>query len=493
MNSVAVSCVARVFNRPTISFRGHGHGHGHSFDSAASEAPALKRITAVGAGLNTVLCVVKLVLGSAGGSASLVADGVHALSDFFSDGLSFAAVSLSRRHVTRSRYPFGLGRIETLGSTVVSLMLLLVGVGFVFQSIKNLAGNFRKKISQEGSLEDPEHHHPHSHDSHHAGHSHFELTESTSSGHKILWSMVFVAAASAMLKEVLFRVTRRIGIRSKSNVVLANAYHHRADALSSVAALGGVIGIMAGVPLVDSLAALFVGGTIAHVSVGLLRDSFGELLGYQHSDTTVLRRIVRDVAAKHRIAVVNTFASVHGHEITVHSACYIRGDERAGAVYLLSQDALAELHTHEHHIVDFQLRMCSLMPLAAVSAVSDRTKERREIAAGAILDVCHFYGVTSSRMTDLSFEVNTVRCSTPERPGSGTPTCLAFVYFSDPEFEKEVVANRDCTRDIEVVCESLNYQFVDSTTLTNYRDQSPSKPQIEKVDMSCDEHEHCHH
>ncbi|MBU1742986.1 MAG: cation diffusion facilitator family transporter [Proteobacteria bacterium] len=184
-------------------------------------------MTIVGVVVNALLVVFKLVVGLLGRSQGLVADGVHSISDLFTDavvlvGLRFRGKSPDDRH------HFGHGRIETLSSAVVGLTLIVVALILGLQAASNILSG---QVARPG------------------------------------WPPLIVAALSIVLKEVLYRYTIKVGRRINSPAVTANAWHHRSDALSSVAVLFGIIGarIDASLAVLDPFAAILVSVLILKV------------------------------------------------------------------------------------------------------------------------------------------------------------------------------------------------------------------------------------
>lgn len=311
-NFTSIECTQRTFfTRTTLKaaaaddhhcHHSHGsgaHGHSHgvtSFESnlAASSLKQCQLVTAVGLFTNFFFSITKLWAGSAGGSVALTADGFHALSDIIADIISYACVSFSRVKLPRCRFPFGVGRLETCGTVLVAFVLLLGGVTLLWQSTvssyREISRLLRHAPKPTAHIAD---HHGHSHSS---GHSHFTLTEEDTSGaSRVLWSMVILAASSVVCKELLFRWTRRVGKRAGSRVVVANAYHHRADAWSGAVALVGVGAQYLGIPGVDGLAGVVVSLCICKIGHSLSRDAVLEFFDYQRLEEVreVRRRLQR--------------------------------------------------------------------------------------------------------------------------------------------------------------------------------------------------------
>ena len=178
-----------------------------------------RRITIVAAAVNAVLAVVKIVGGVVGQSQALVVDGVHSLSDLASDGLILAAARIGARGPD-SNHPFGHARFETAATLALAAILLLVAGGFAYDAVLRLL-----LAEQHG---DPG------------------------------WLALAVAVLSVVANEGVYQGTARVAVRAESEMLRANAWHHRSDALSSLVVIFGVLGAMAGLPWLDGVAALVV-------------------------------------------------------------------------------------------------------------------------------------------------------------------------------------------------------------------------------------------
>jgi cation diffusion facilitator family transporter len=197
----------------------------------------IQSITKVGLVTNIALSAVKLIVGIVGNSMALVADGVHSISDMVTDLTVLVGVHFGSKQAD-PRHPYGHGRIETFASMGVALVLVVVGLGMVYQ-----AGKY--------------------------------ITES----HDIRpgAAVLFVAVISIISKEVLYRATRKVAVTTHSTALYANAWHHRSDALSSVAVVIGVISVMLDFKYGDHIAAIVVGLMIVLVGVRVILESLNEL------------------------------------------------------------------------------------------------------------------------------------------------------------------------------------------------------------------------
>ncbi len=226
------------------------------------------RIIASGAVVNIVLAVGKMALGSLAGSRALIADGVHSLSDLITDGVVLIGVRASRRPADDG-HAFGHGRYETISALIVGVVLL--GAGLL---VGRDAAAEILLVTRGGVLLPPE-----------------------------PWAAA-VALASVATKEVLFHVTYREGVRTGSLALKANAWHHRTDAISSVAATAGILGAaFAGERwrILDPLAALLVATLIVVVAGQILVRTLYEMTdaALPAEDCEDILRIATAVAGVH--------------------------------------------------------------------------------------------------------------------------------------------------------------------------------------------------
>lgn len=331
---------------------GHAHAHSHGSIEKGISGKYLRQCqmaTLAGGATNVFFCVTKLWIGSAGGSVALVADGFHSLTDILADIISYVAISLSRKKLPRCQFPLGIGRLETSGAVIVAAILFFGGVALLVQSLEQCFGDVvtlletaaptggiavplalgaRRAMAalwgNSTSAGSPAGHthahgsHKHSHEENHGGgdhqgHSHFQVMiyDEDIGKEVILWAMVGIATASVVCKELLFRWTRRVGLRAGSRVVVANAYHHRADAWSGGVALFGVAGQVMGLPGVDGLAGLAVSLSICKIGYGIFKDSILEFFDYQNAEEV---SAIREQLQKFNLRIVRGVDVVPNHK-----------------------------------------------------------------------------------------------------------------------------------------------------------------------------------
>lgn len=204
-----------------------------------------RHVTWVGFWWNAVLGAAKVAGGILGRSNALVADGIHSFSDFLSDVIVLVMVGIARRKPD-AKYQYGHGKYETFATLLLSLVLALVAVGIFiegFNDVRNALGG--EALSRPGAI------------------------------------ALILCVCSLGVKEWLYRYTRREGERINSGAVVANAWHHRSDAFSSVATLVGVVGAMFlgdKWRILDPVAAMVVAVMIIVVSVKMAIPAIMELL-----------------------------------------------------------------------------------------------------------------------------------------------------------------------------------------------------------------------
>ncbi len=200
-------------------------------------ARQIRFVTYAGIVVNVVLSVIKLLIGLSVSSLALVADGVHSLSDLVTDVVVLLGSYLGAKEADQS-HPYGHGRLETFSAVLIAFVLIVVGAAMLYQATMSIARN-------EATV-------PH-------------------------WAILAVALLSVLGKEALYQVTKRVAVKSHSTALYANAWHHRSDALSSVAVAIGYVLLRFGFDHGDQVAAMTVGLMIIFVGVKVVGDSLREL------------------------------------------------------------------------------------------------------------------------------------------------------------------------------------------------------------------------
>ena len=213
--------------------------------SHQSEKQKIYTTTIIGSIANFLLVLLKFVAGFIGNSAAMIADAVHSLSDFVTDVIVIVFVRFAHKPKDEL-YAYGYGKYETLATAIIGVLLFIVGSGILWDGGWKIYHYFAN-----GTLPEP---------------------------HIIAFYMALVSIA---VKELLYRYTAAVGRAVKSQVVVANAWHHRSDAMSSIGTavgIGGAIFFGDGFEILDPIAAIVVSFFIMKVAIQLIIPSLGELL-----------------------------------------------------------------------------------------------------------------------------------------------------------------------------------------------------------------------
>ena len=204
-----------------------------------SRRKAAEKVTLTGAVLDGVLGGLKILVGVLANSAALIADGVHSLSDLLTDAMVVVILRLSHQ-APDENHPWGHARFETVGTVALGIILVAVAGAMAYDSLQLL----------------------------------FNDQPTTLPG----WPALLVAALSILGKEWIFRYTLRVGKELESDLIIANAWHSRTDALSSIVVLVAVAGAMAGIWWLDALAAVLVALLVGKIGWDLVARSITELV-----------------------------------------------------------------------------------------------------------------------------------------------------------------------------------------------------------------------
>ncbi|CAB5183084.1 hypothetical protein RhiirA5_496139 [Rhizophagus irregularis] len=241
----------------------HHHGHRNEEHSGLIAALTISdsksrgtKITLWGLASNVGLTAAKGVAGVVMNSASLVADAAHSLSDLISDFVTLYTFRKSRRPADAT-HPYGYGKYESIGSLAVSSLLIAGAIGIGHHSYELLVELLPVEIPTNIS----------------------ELNGAINSAnlHPLNPNAAWFAAASVLVKEILFRITLKIGLEERSDVLIANAWHHRSDAASSLVALGAIVGSYLGFPFLDPVGGILVAGMIMKSGFEIMLSSLKEL------------------------------------------------------------------------------------------------------------------------------------------------------------------------------------------------------------------------
>ncbi len=298
---------------------------------------AMDKATWWGIIVNLLLSIGKLVVGFVGHSQALLADGLHSLSDLVSDGMVLLATHHSNVDADEE-HPYGHARYETFATIALAVLLSVVGIGIGIDA-------FSRIMSTEAAI---------------------IPTEIT------LW----VAGISIISKEVLYQYTMLIARRVKSRLLIANAWHHRSDAISSIVVFVGITGAMWGYPVLDSVAAMVVALMICKIGWELGHQSFQELVdtGLEPDTLKAIEQAILDIDGVNQLHMLRSRrmglnALVDLHILVSPKLSVSEGHQISEAVEMALVNGFEEINDVTVHIDpeddEHSENSCKYLPLRA--------------------------------------------------------------------------------------------------------------------------------
>ena len=259
------------------------------------------KVTLLGSVGNVVLVIIKFIAGILGRSSAMIADAVHSLSDFLTDIIVLVFVGISAKPQDRS-HDYGHGKFETLATLFIGLALTGAAIGIIVSGALKLAAWLQgADLSAPRSL--------------------------------ALW----VAVLSILIKELMFRYTEKKGRELTSPALTANAWHHRSDALSSIAAaigIGGALLLGGRWTVLDPLASIVVGAMLLKVAWDIMKPCLGEL-----TDESLPEKTEEEI-----MGIVNSFPGItEPHNLRTRRI----GNRIAIEAHIRMDGSLSLLQAHE--------------------------------------------------------------------------------------------------------------------------------------------------
>lgn len=210
-------------------------------EAGIDENAIIRRISLTGIVGNVALSAFKLFAGVAGSSGAMVSDAVHSLSDVFATFIAFLGVRLSKKAADKE-HPYGHERFECVASLLLGVILLVTGLGIGKAGLEKIFAGSYEALAIPGVI------------------------------------ALAAAVISIVSKEAMYWYTRHYAKVLNSPAFMADAWHHRSDAFSSVGSLIGIAGAMLGFPVMDSIASVVICLFILKVSYDILRDAISKML-----------------------------------------------------------------------------------------------------------------------------------------------------------------------------------------------------------------------
>ncbi len=207
------------------------------------------RVSAITIIQNTILSAFKLVAGIFANSNAMISDAVHSASDVFSTIIVMIGVTVSSRDSDKE-HPYGHERMECIAAIILSVVLFLTGVGIGAQALTDIVRGNYENLKTPGVL------------------------------------ALIAAVVSIVTKEAMYWYTRHYAKKIDSAALMADAWHHRSDALSSIGALVGIAGARMGFPIMDAIASLVIFGFIVKAAFDIFMDAMNKMVDHSCDENT---------------------------------------------------------------------------------------------------------------------------------------------------------------------------------------------------------------
>ncbi len=214
------------------------------------------RVSTVSIIINILLSVLKLIAGIAAKSGAMISDAVHSASDIFSTFIVMIGVTISEKESDKE-HPYGHERLECVASIVLAVILAMTGLGIGYTGLGKITGGSYGSLAIPGLL------------------------------------ALIAAVISIIVKEWMYWYTRAAAKKINSGALMADAWHHRSDALSSIGAFIGIFGARMGLLILDPIASLVICIFIEKAAFDIFKDSFDKMIDKSCPDMTIQR--IRDI------------------------------------------------------------------------------------------------------------------------------------------------------------------------------------------------------
>ena len=271
-----------------------------------NENAIIKQISLVGIIGNIILCAFKMFAGIVGKSGAMVSDAVHSLSDVFATFIAFLGVKMSKRGADKA-HPYGHERMECIASMILGLILLVTGVGIGKVGLQNiLSGNY-ETLSVPGTI------------------------------------ALAAAIVSIVVKEAMYWYTRHYARILNSAAFMADAWHHRSDAFSSVGSLIGIGGAMRGFPVLDAVASVVICLFILKVASDILLDAVKKMLDTSCGDAfeTELEKYILEQKDVVRVDLLHT--RMFGNKVYIDLEISVDGNKTFREAHAVAESVHANV------------------------------------------------------------------------------------------------------------------------------------------------------
>lgn len=272
------------------------------------------QVSSVSIFVNMALSLFKLLAGIIAHSGAMISDAIHSASDVFSTFIVIIGVRMSNK-TSDHDHQYGHERLECVSSIILSGLLLATGVGIGISGIQNiLAGTSGKSLVVPGLL------------------------------------ALIAAVSSLIVKEWMFWYTRAAAKKINSGALMADAWHHRSDALSSIGAFIGILGARLGFPILDPIASVVICLFIVKAAVDIFKDAIDKMVDHSCDDATVeqMSQIIAGICGVDRIDVIRT--RLFGSKIYVDIEISVNGELSLNKAHAIAEDVHLSIEESFPHV-----------------------------------------------------------------------------------------------------------------------------------------------
>ena len=264
------------------------------------------RVSAVSIAVNLILCVFKFLAGVIAHSNAMISDAIHSASDVFSTIVVMIGIRLASKEADKE-HPYGHERMECVAAMILAMVLFMTGLGIGMEALKNiLSGNYAN-LQIPGIL------------------------------------ALIAAVVSIISKEAMFWYTKVNATRIDSSALLADAWHHRSDAFSSVGALIGIAGARLGFPVMDSIASFVIFLFIIKASYDIFKDAVNKLVDHSCDEETerqIYERVMRNQAV---MGIDSLHTRIFGNKIYIDLEIAVNGSYTLNKAHEIAEEVHSDI------------------------------------------------------------------------------------------------------------------------------------------------------
>ena len=271
----------------------------HKKQNLSGEALAI-RVSLISVAVNIILSALKLLAGIIGHSSAMISDAFHSLSDVFSTFVVMIGVKLAAKEADKE-HPYGHERLECAAAVLLAVILALAGIGIGISGLRNIFGGSNNNIAAPGTIS------------------------------------IIAAIVSITTKEWMYRFTRSAALKLNSAALMADAWHHRSDSLSSIGALIGIAFARMGIPVMDSVAGVVISVFIVKAALDIFKDGLDKMVD-KSCAAEIESEIKRTALSVTGVAGINDFKTrMFGSRIYVDIEIAVNGDMKLSDAHDIAQ------------------------------------------------------------------------------------------------------------------------------------------------------------